>query len=53
MLERTHASEIHRFLPDFEIPPPEKAIGLIGSVDADVMIEAIKRAKRELVRGNS
>ena len=32
----------------FEIPPPDKAIGLIGSVDADVMIEAINRAKREL-----
>lgn len=33
----------------FEIPPPEKRIGLIGSVDADVMIEAILLAKNELV----
>lgn len=32
----------------YEIPPRERAAGLIGSVDADVMIEAIKKAKREL-----
>lgn len=32
----------------FEIPTPDKALGLIGSVDADVMIEAIQRAQNAL-----
>jgi hypothetical protein len=36
----------------YEIPPPDKAIGLIRSVDADVMIDAINRAKRELIKGD-
>ena len=40
-------------VPIFEIPSEEKTIGRVFSVEADLMIEAIDRAKRELVQSDS